>query len=660
MSSRLVANGLFTGAIIVALLVFAQMIFTPDAGASYFARAQQLETAGNIPLALQHYRLLSENHPESVFAPRALLREGDLLAAQGRQKGEVGPLRQAVAAYAKLAKDYSSDPLANEALFDAGQISSDNLHDIKAARGYYNQLIESNSPNSDVAATATLKLGRLALNEGDGKTARTLLQRVLQRWPRNAMAGAEAQFHLGVVFETLLKNQSAAQNAYSITLKRYPNSTWASNARERLGLLAYTFLQGRTPARRVMLDVESLPDDNGLSDNNPKSPWNALRPLLAARGMAVSDLTMQGWSLTPFWAALDTRNPARAVTPSFDSFENVVANAGLRFTVKGGGREDEALRDLQDDIDAGRLPLVYFTEKGQGRWTLCVGYDTERNEVMLQDRGARFDTLAVKSFAAGWKSSSSFGKSYTLLSFVAVNSKQNVKPNLTPTPLPSPVPGKTPMPLLDAPPAFLVDLPTLNRAEAHRRTLRRAAIVLQRNGNGQVLLGATALDWLAKALDQVMEDSRESDLKETPPVEDEPGDEELVSPTPAPNGEGDALEQPSPTPEATEAPKADTADIANRARRLLGFFGAPARQWIALRRQAGAYCDLAARQTDDSKLSQAAQNLNLSATSLEEASRLVPNIGDTMKPGDREALESIVRQLRRAREAERQAARSMQ
>ena len=80
----------------------------------------------------------------------------------------------------------------------------------------------------------------------------------------------------------------------------------------------------------------------------------------------------------------------------------MVAQAGLRFTKKDGAKEgataESALRDLQNDIDAARQPLLYIENGGEGRWMLCVGYDSERGEVYLQDQGAQFNTDRRRKF----------------------------------------------------------------------------------------------------------------------------------------------------------------------------------------------------------------------------------------------------------------------
>lgn len=658
--SRHVFNGLLGAFGALAFLIFVRFIWAPDPAQSLFARAERLESAGAIRTALDHYRLISDNNPESFYAPRALLRQGDLLAAWGQRENDKEILKESVVAYLRLATTYPADPLATEALLDAGKIAAEDLGDRSAAKGFYGMLLGRVSAKSDVAATATVKLGRLALDERDSKTAQTLLQRVLQRWPKLADPAAEAQFHLGVLYETLLNKKEWATRAYDATIARYPASTWANDARGRLGLIVFSEIKGQRPARRVLIDVAPLPDDASANG----SLWASLRPILAARGVEADDITLRGWSLAPFYAGFDPANPSRVVTPQFDAFENVVANAGLRYTIKSGGKEAEALRDLQDEIDAAHAPLVYFEDKGQGTWALCVGYDSDRGEVMLQSRGARFDTLNAKAFAAMWKAKSSLGNSYTMISMVERGGRERPKPSLTPTPMPTPLPGETPRPELLAAPAFVWDLPQIKRRDAERRALQRAATLLVRPRNGTVALNAEGLNLLATELRRI--------ARATPIVEAvEPPPAPLPDPTIAPPDEAtEGTDEESPyLPEATPTPTVPPArpvrvqtvrNDAPRARALLGFLGDPAREWANRRREGALWCDDAANRLKDGRLKQAASSLRTSAAALEEAIILAPSsLSEPLGEGDRAQLNEVARHIERARDAERDAARAM-
>ena len=657
MTPRHFFNGFLTVALLAALILIGRVLIAPDAGASLFSRARQLEAAGQISLALRHYALVSDRHPESSLAPQALLRQGDLLSARGKTNKNTGDLRNAMNAYARLAQNYPNNALANDALFDAGQIAAENLNDGVAARKFYKLILERNSDRSDEAAMATTKLGRLALSEGDGKNALALLQSVRASWPNDAEAGAEAQFHLGVLYETVFKERAKAQRAYDETLNKYPKSVWAGEARERLGLLAYNDQRGRRPVRRVLLDIAPLPDTDGLRDAQSSDLWQTLDLLLGARGLNADSTSISGWSLAPFYAGIDTANPKRVVAPSFDQFENVVANAGLKFTIKGDGNAESALRDLQNDIDSARQSLLYLENGGEGRWTLCVGYDSERGEVYLQDKGAQFDTLAVQSFAQMWRAKSRFGKSYTMLSFLGTSEKPRALPQPSAGQTPAPAPAvatatATAAPTLNATPQFVWELPRLKQADANTRALREGARMMNRPGNETVALGVAGLDYLARELIRIA-DSPDPNafggFAEAPArTEPQTDDDDAL------DANGVAVPAPLPTPTPTPIPR----DFAPRARNVVAFFGEPARVWARNRRRAAAFCEVAARQ-NKRDLNEAISNFNLSADSLDVAASLAPQIGATLTESDRAALREMARQISVARDAEIAATRAL-
>ena len=654
MSPRQLFNGFLTFALLAALILIGRVLIAPDAGASLFSRARQLEEAGQVALALRHYALVSNGHPESSLAPQALLKQGDLLSVRGRTNKNTADLRNAMDAYARLAQNYPQNKLGNQALFDAGEIAAQDLGDGVAARRFYRLILERNSDRSEQAALATTKLGRLALSEGDGKTALALLQSVRANWPNDSEAGAEAQFHLGVLYETVIKDRAKAQRAYDATLKNYPNSVWAGSARERLGLLAYNDQLGRRPVRRVLLDIAALPDTDGLSDPAKGSDlWAALDILLGARGLKVDSTELRGLGLAPFFAGIDTTNPARVVAPRFDQFNNVVANAGLRFTLTGDGNAENALRALQDDIDAAHEPLLYLENGGEGRWTLCVGYDSERGEVYLQDRGAQFDTLAVASFARMWQAKSKFGKRFTLLSFVGQSEKPRTLAQLSAQQ--TPAPGATPVPAtrLNATPQFIWELPRLNQSNTNTRALREASQMMNRTGDETVALNINGLSFLARELARLA-DSPDPDafggFAEAPIRQQE----EVLPDANSVDANVVAVPTPAPTATATPAPR----NFAPRARNVVAFFGEPARNWARQRRRAAAFCEVAARQ-NNRNLSGAIANFNLSADSLDVAASLAPQIGATLTPENRAALREMARQISIARDAESAAARAM-
>lgn len=637
-------------AIVVVLGLFAKLILTPDPEGDFFLKAGRLEHSGATALALKNYELIVARHPNSPYAPRALLRIGDLLAAQGRQSGNKTILRQSVEAYVKLARSYPQDASALPALESAGTIASQDLSDRPLARGIYAQIIRTNGQESEIGATAIVKLARLSIQDGDGERAKALLIEVLRRWKTNVTIGSEAEYFLGLCYETVFRNLDWATRAYDDVIHSYPNSQWVGDAKERLGLIEFHKSQGRKPTRRVMLNIQPLPDNTDAVGDNDNSMWNALRLVLAARGLSGNTTLLQGYSLTPFYAGLDLNNPGAVVNSQADAWSNVASAAGFRFTIEGGGKSEEALRNLQDDLDVAHLPLVYWQDGGQGRWSLAVGYDTERGEVMLQNRGAQFDTLAVPAWSPKWKVQSSFGKNYTVISFFIPSKIPN--PKLTPTPAPTPQPGQTPAPLVNGPPSFVWSFAPLKESVPIGRTAEQAAMLLLRSGNTSRLLNANALGFLANTFDAAAHEARLSSPVAQSTVAPDP-----TATTTTEGSTENSIYDPTPTPAPTQI---ETAPVSSeqvaRAQKLWAFWNAPAANWIAKRHNAAQWCRIAALKTNNPRFNKAADLFDQSADALEYAS-LEAKSRDVSSLGDNPAiLENLARACRKARNAEREAA----
>ncbi len=650
---RLLLRLFATIAICLSLVLFLRLILTPDPVRNVFVQAQKLENSGLVQAALARYELIVQRHPESPYAPQALEREAELLEARGKQSGNKPTLRRAAAIYLRLAKSYPTNPAAPLALQSAGKLASENLGDRLLARAIYTQVFQQNGENTETGASALVQLAHLQIEDGQGKAAQKILQGVLRKWNGNAVVGAQAQYFLGVCYETLFKSRDWATRAYDQVIADYPTSDWATQAKARLGLLQYSAMGGRRPTRRVLLDIAPLPDENDAQTPDD-SLWSALRLALAARGLSGDPVLSRGYSLAPFYAGLNVDDAGKTVEPPFDAWENAVGASGYRYTIKGGGREDEALRDLQDELDGAHLPLVFWQKDGKPTWSLCVGYDSERGEVMLQNRGAQFDTLAAKTWAASWKTPSEFGKPFTLIALVPngagqtskTRSKAKALPSLTPTPFPTPLPGQTPQPIIEGPPAFVWQIAPLKEAAPLHKTAGRAAILLSRSGTPGQLLNSAALDFWSRTLDVAAREVLSPAPVASP----------TLTPVPTPDSSVyDPAPTPSPVPVVTSTPS--PREFLTRARSLWPFWGAPARDWIDKRREAANWCRLAALKTGESRFSAAATAFDTSASALETASQSAGVLDPARLEADVNALRTIAQECRRARDAENVAAR---
>ncbi len=614
------------GLLLAACGLLLQVLLLPDPqGSLLWQRAQRLERDGLVTQALRNYRLLTDMHPQSRHAPEALWRQAEihteLARAAPEQAADPQHLHEAVAAYTRLADAHARSPLAGQALLRTGTLLSGDFHDFQAARRVYERVLLEFPNNRDYASQATVQLGRVAIDLRDGKTAQTQLQTVLRRYSTLTDRCAEAQFLLGVCYETLFKTKEhgeMARNAYHTTIKKYGQSLWAGKARERLGLLNYDILP--PIERRVLIEMMPLPDEEERND----SLLDALRLVLAARGVESGDTLLRGWGGAPFYAGYWPGQPSRVVNAPFDSFKRAVASAGLSFDLKRLDAKT-ALRDLQREVDDARATLVYTD-----RWQLVAGYDNARNQVFLQT-GAQQTTLPADTFAALWKSGTvatasgaaatampgaaarppsgppgkataapSSAAALTMLSFHVPG--ETARLQLTPLAPPGAAnngaggaPGTratnsvsgtslvrnaparvTPVASPLTTPTFLLRLRPLDETAMHRRAIRHAVALMRRPGDGRVLLNLEALRALSAEMRRLASRATEtdgaadagapagSDLS-VPPVRAE---EQLnTSPGEAkPPGEGAGsgtgdtpVGEASPEP----APGADTADSAS-------------------------------------------------------------------------------------------------
>jgi len=605
---------------VLLVLLLSYLILRPDPAAVHFYRAQKLQTAGQTDSALRLYSMLVSSQPHSSFSPLALQQQGEILTGVARRSGDPTRYRAAIDAYLRLATEYPSHSLAGEALLDAANIASNDLRDAKTAKELYEKVLAAYPANAQYCSEATLRLGRIALQSGDGNIAQKHFTQVLKEYSVFPERCAEAQYHLGVTLETLQQNKSAARSAYEATIKKWPHSIWADSAKERIGLILYTDGSAR-PARRVQLEVGALPAVQGNGEQA------ALQMLLAARGLEVSDAVWQGWGLVPFRAGFAAANPGRTLTTNAE-FGTIAANAGLVYSREQSSNATRAQEALRNALDDGHVPFV-----NQDGWMLITGYDSARDEFFALRPGNRSATLKSKEFAESWKKSD-----YAFLSFHAPGEK------LRPTTKPKAATDTAQVvPDLSAP-LYSYKLPALSLQNAHRRTLKRAAMLMQRSREGDFLLNLEALRAVSQELKQL------AAIPESP------------VPTPE-NPEISDTEQPQPTPTPTSAPPSDLSKQSARWKALRAWFGNPLNHYVEARRDAAAYLVIAGRDLKSQQLQSAAGDLREVMLSLQYAATILPpaDIIESDPDAARAAFQALAKEIENgALKAETRATQAMQ
>ena len=561
-------------------LVFRLLLQPDPQGLLLWARAQRLESSNLIRPALRQYALLARKYPTSPYAPLSLEREADILIDLARA-GDNARFAEALVAYDEIVAKHPRTPSAPRALIAIGELSLNDLKDLKRARVAYSALLENDIEYSKYKAQAMIGLGRVAKESRDGKGAQQWFQRVLNDFPDDRERAGEAQFRLGETYEIVWRNKEFALNAYGATVANYAGTIWAARARESLGLLSYN---ERVPrARRVLIQTTTLTGEGASEDaDSTGSLLEGLRMVLNARGLDVNGDTVRGWSLSPFVAAFDPQNPGRVVPLALEGFEKAVEVAGLTYAIDDGGDSKSARQNLQNEIDSGRLVLVYV-----GNWQLVIGYDSSKDVVFLAS-GARAQTVALKSFIKSWNRRSPLGDNFTMLSFSTpgddvreerLRTPQAVTRLLSPPKtdenpktvnLPNPELARR-KPLIEgtqvafAPaglsaPTWVLTPPKIAEADVHRRALRRASELMRRERSGDALLNLGALRSiggelrrLAKAPDGA-ENGGESVSTPTPQLQ---GGEE-----PARRGSPSPFENATPTPPEASPSPANSSQVA--------------------------------------------------------------------------------------------------
>ena len=619
-----IGNIIIVLAFVLVIAVVLLAAFRPNRGADLFDKAQRLEVAGQWNQALGHYRLLVETEPNSSYAPRALMQEATILEGMARQSGNHYYFQQAIDTYLQVSRHYSNNTLAGQALLQSADLSGNDLNDYAQASALYQEVLAKYPHNNDYVSQATLALGRIALAQKNAPLAQKYFGQVLENFSAYPDRCAEAQYQVGVTAETLTRQPEIAKAAYQATIKNYPTSVWATNAKARLGMLFYGDIAPGGPARRVMTRFTPLPD-TGYSD---KSPFLPLALVLSARGMDIGPATLNAWSLQPFFCGFDPDDPGRTLQIS-QAFENAVANAGLSFSVKNNSNAKKAFAALRESVDHGHTPVIFI-----GKWELVAGYDSVAQTVFLQEQGAQVSTIPLKKLLITWGKSIprleiTPQKPFTFLSFQSANDNPKITANKS-----SQADNKQAR--LFMTPSFTLTLAPLSRKNAQQRAIRRAAALLSRAHFGDALLNVEALNQLSDTVNRIAN----------------------VPPSPVPVPETDSAEA---TP-----PQNNSQQRLQQANHLAPWFGKPLQQWIEARRDAAVYLEsLSQDKESDANLQDAASAFRHSIMALQNASLDFP---DGLKDGSvtlwtttlTHQLQRVSQDLLEAKNAESKAAKLMQ
>ncbi|MBS1821576.1 MAG: N-acetylmuramoyl-L-alanine amidase [Acidobacteria bacterium] len=136
------------------------------------AIAPGMRTRADYDRALDGYRVIYHDAPQSKYAAAAVNAVAELLAEQGRDLNDTKSLKAAIGQYEFLRMQYPGSSLRVSALLAQGQIYENDLHDASAAKERYSLLLKQ-YPRSTQAEEARAGLASLDRGASDKAASRT-------------------------------------------------------------------------------------------------------------------------------------------------------------------------------------------------------------------------------------------------------------------------------------------------------------------------------------------------------------------------------------------------------------------------------------------------------------------------------------------------------
>lgn len=149
----------------------------------------------------------------------------------GGEKEEAKPAAL-IERYHMVANDYAGTQAAIEALLRAGDLEYGAGQYDAAIRSYERAAADRRPP---IRATALLGVGYSLLAKGDASGAVTAFGQAAEAAPKDPVA-AEAYLAQGRTLETLKKLEEA-RRAYGEVIEKFPQTSWAQQANDRIGAL---------------------------------------------------------------------------------------------------------------------------------------------------------------------------------------------------------------------------------------------------------------------------------------------------------------------------------------------------------------------------------------------------------------------------------------
>ncbi|HQU09295.1 MAG: hypothetical protein B7X06_02640 [Verrucomicrobia bacterium 21-51-4] len=199
-----------------------------EQGLKWMNKAREEQQEGDFGNALDLYKKVWKNYPESLFAPEALYQSG-LIRVQKHQYADASEL------FNKILQEYPDYPRFNEVIQDQFDLATEMM---KGARPHYFGIIPGfrreedaikyfedvvkNDPygRNGYAPMALMNIAILSENDGKKEEAIDALERLIDTYPQSPLA-CEAYIKLGDVYASLVQGPQYDQGATRDSIKYY-------------------------------------------------------------------------------------------------------------------------------------------------------------------------------------------------------------------------------------------------------------------------------------------------------------------------------------------------------------------------------------------------------------------------------------------------------
>lgn len=190
-----------------------------------YSLAQALVVKGEYEPAIQIYRDISENNPESSLAAKALYSRAEILNLYQ------GQYYDSVLIYLQVEKDYPQSEEATLATRQAARVLKNRLQDYSRAVTVYQGILDGNPADGD---QIRYELADSYFRISKYDQARIEFDELVKGWPQSPLV-PEALYRAGVIL-ALDGNFEEAEQVFRKVIKTYPDNTFSTEA--RFGLAA--------------------------------------------------------------------------------------------------------------------------------------------------------------------------------------------------------------------------------------------------------------------------------------------------------------------------------------------------------------------------------------------------------------------------------------